>query len=413
MNPQDNNDTPPPPQEPEQDGKQATGNRQFTRIIQEVADYWGVDPARVMDLGRSFIKVKGQYQVPASKVLEFLMICREHKLNPATREIYGFYSYSNRNGWTLQTGVEIDGWLKLANQHPQYDAFEIEHHFAVNSKGERIKLATSCTVRVFRKDRSRPTTLTLDMDEWQEETPVWNKKPNWQLGVKAIKHGLRCAFGFAGIGDLDVEEAGEGARGVAQLPANITAPVAIPAQPVAALPHKPVASIAADLEQAKAKQDDRAALGVTPKEATPHKDRQAAAPAQEPAPSPEDVHDREQRKEAGRQPDPEQDAPPVENNPADNPPAQVAPRITAEQAKAVGGFLAKLRKARKLGLGSAAAKLNMESHDLTAIEAGDLKAVLSITPAEVAAFAAQLVVEADAVAVATKELSALLNFPTP
>lgn len=351
MTQQDNNTPPPPPKEPEPQMQART----FSRLIQEVAEYWGVDPNRVMDLGRSFIKCKQDVQVPASRVVEFLMICREHRLNPATREIYGFYSFNNRTGWTLQTGVEIDGWLKLANQHPNYDGFEQDFEFAVNPRGERIARAVSCTTRVYRKDRSRPTVVKLFMDEWCEDTPVWGKKPNWQLGVKGIKHGLRCAFGFAGIGDADVEEASTNApRGVAVLPADLS----LVAEPQS-LAHKPVEPVASQLPAAP----DREALGVTSKPASWADQHRNTSPA----------------------PQPEQ-----EPSGTDDPPAPEQPRVTPEAAKQFGAVIAKHRKARKWGLGSAAAKLEIDGADLSAIEAGDAKTCATLTRSDVERLASAL-----------------------
>jgi len=125
----------------------------------------------------------------------FLMVAKEHGLNPITREIYAF----PKKGGGIQPIVGIDGWMNLINSHPQCDGVEFD-----DIKDDKGKLA-AITCRIYRKDRSRPTMVTEYMDECRRPTEPWQKWPARMLRHKAAIQCARYAFGFAGI--IDPEEA--------------------------------------------------------------------------------------------------------------------------------------------------------------------------------------------------------------
>jgi hypothetical protein len=162
-------------------------------LNQRLGISWGLDPNKIIGFAATFISTKGGTQVPMSKVIEFLMVCDQHRLNPATKEVAAFFS-SDKG---LTTFVMIDGWVKLGNQHPECDGWEFEEQADKDGK----VVAVRC--KVYRKDRTRPvTTPWLHMTDWRvSSSPQWGSKPSWMLSMKALKHGLRLAFGFAGIYD--------------------------------------------------------------------------------------------------------------------------------------------------------------------------------------------------------------------
>jgi len=148
----------------------------------------------------------------------FLMVAKEHGLNPITREIYAF----PKKGGGIQPIVGIDGWMNLINSHPQCDGVEFD-----DIKDEKGKLA-AITCRIYRKDRTRPTMVTEYMDECRRPTEPWQKWPARMLRHKAAIQCARYAFGFAGI--IDPEEAERSPeviteRVVAPPPPAIPAPV--------------------------------------------------------------------------------------------------------------------------------------------------------------------------------------------
>jgi len=125
----------------------------------------------------------------------FLMVAKEYGLNPITKEIYAF----PKQGGGIQPIVSVDGWANLINSHPQCDGFEFDDHL----DGDKL---VSVTCRIYRKDRSRPTTATEYMTECRRDTPTWKQWPRRMLRHKALIQAARYAFGFAGIVDPDEAE---------------------------------------------------------------------------------------------------------------------------------------------------------------------------------------------------------------
>lgn len=171
--------------------------QEYDQLVLDVADAWRIRPHKVPVLARSFIsdnpdKEPADYKgIPATAVDEFLMICLEHSLNPAKKEIAAFYS--TKKG--LTTFVMIDGWVSLANRHPKCDGWEFEYEYSDTNKLEAV------TCIMYRKDRSHPTKTRVKMSEWRISgyDSQWNNRPEWMLTGKALKHGARFAFGFAGL----------------------------------------------------------------------------------------------------------------------------------------------------------------------------------------------------------------------
>lgn len=122
----------------------------------------------------------------------FLMVAHQHGLNPVTREVYAF----PRKGGGIQPIVSIDGWMKLINNHPNCDGMDFEDHF------EDGKL-TAITCKIYRKDRSRPVSITEYMAECVRPTEPWQKWPARMLRHKAAIQCARYAFSFSGIIDQD------------------------------------------------------------------------------------------------------------------------------------------------------------------------------------------------------------------
>lgn len=122
----------------------------------------------------------------------FLLVAREHKLNPITKEIYAF----PKQGGGIVPIVSIDGWLTLINSHPQFDGMDCED--IPDGAGELA--AMRCTI--YRKDRSHPVSVTEYLSECYRATAPWKMKHR-MLRHKATIQCARYAFGFSGIIDED------------------------------------------------------------------------------------------------------------------------------------------------------------------------------------------------------------------
>lgn len=118
-----------------------------------------------------------------------LIVANQYELNPWTKEIYAF---PDKGGIVPVVGV--DGWARIINGNPNFDGMEFEQD------------NESCTCKIYRKDRTHPTTVTEFMSECKRTTQPWNSHPKRMLRHKAMIQCARLAFGFAGIFDTDEAE---------------------------------------------------------------------------------------------------------------------------------------------------------------------------------------------------------------
>jgi len=145
----------------------------------------------------------------------FLLVANEYGLNPVTREIYAF----PKKGGGIQPIVGVDGWMRMANAHPEFDGLEVD--FEHDDSGKLL----SATARVHRKDRTHAVVVTEYLAECYRNTDPW-KMPHRMLRHKAAIQGIRYAFGFAGIMEPDEAE------GIVERAAPTPEPRAVQALPV-------------------------------------------------------------------------------------------------------------------------------------------------------------------------------------
>jgi len=162
-----------------------------------LADKLGVSPTHIKQTVKK--KVLGGEDADDGNLALVMMTADRYDLNPMMGEIHAM---PTRGGLQICTGV--DGFLKIANRHPQYDGMDVEfeHDNAHNVK--------SCTVTVYRKDREHPTPATEYMEECEQDTQPWRERPHRMLKHKAAKEAIRYAFAITGL--QDIEEAQETAR---------------------------------------------------------------------------------------------------------------------------------------------------------------------------------------------------------
>jgi phage recombination protein Bet len=123
----------------------------------------------------------------------FLVVARQHGLNPILREIYAF----PKKGGGIQPIVSIDGWANIINSHPQFDGMTFEDQ--VDAKGT----VTAITCRIHRKDRAYPVEATEYLVECAQGTQPWRQWPRRMLRHKAMIQCARYAFALAGVIDPD------------------------------------------------------------------------------------------------------------------------------------------------------------------------------------------------------------------
>jgi phage recombination protein Bet len=112
----------------------------------------------------------------------FAEMCRATGLNPATKEIWAI-----KAGGRLQLMTGINGFLKIANSHPQFDGMEVTYEWD-------DKQLVSATAKVYRKDRRFPSIATAYMAEYGKKTPIWAQMPSIMLSKCAKSLAIREAF---------------------------------------------------------------------------------------------------------------------------------------------------------------------------------------------------------------------------
>lgn len=127
------------------------------------------------------------------ELLALVVVANTYGLNPLTKEIYAFPA----KGGGIAPIVSIDGWIRMTNDHPQFDGMEIQVEFDESGK------PFSATCRIYRKDRTHATVVTEYFTECSRNTDPWKQYPARMLRHKALIQAARVAFGFSGIYDED------------------------------------------------------------------------------------------------------------------------------------------------------------------------------------------------------------------
>lgn len=158
-----------------------------TSALAVMASRFSVDPTKLLDTLKNTV-FKGATN---DELFALVVVSNEYGLNPLTKEIYAFPA----KGGGIVPVVSIDGWLRMMNDHPQFDGLDYEWQH----EGEKL---IACTAVIFRKDRSKPVRVTEYLSECKRNTDPW-KMEHRMLRHKATIQGARVAFGFSGITDED------------------------------------------------------------------------------------------------------------------------------------------------------------------------------------------------------------------
>ena len=219
---------------------QITASQPKQSALAVMAGKYNVEPAKLLETLKNTV-FRG---ASTDELLALVVVSNEYGLNPLTKEIYAFPA----KGGGIVPVVSIDGWLRMMNDHPQFDG--IDYEFEHDDAGKLI----SCTSIIYRKDRAHPTRVTEYLAECRRNTEPW-KMERRMLRHKATIQGARVAFGFSGITDEDEAAATPG------LERDVTpkAARAVPLDPFAALPEPEEAPV---IEAAADPMDDAALLDL-------------------------------------------------------------------------------------------------------------------------------------------------------
>jgi len=157
------------------------------RLVGIMADKFNLDPSKLLPVLKDTC-FKGATD---EQMVALLVVANEYNLNPFTKEIYAFPA----KGGGIVPVVGIDGWLRIINEHPQYDGMDVR----------MAEDGSECTVVIYRKDRTHSTSITEYLVEVVRNTDPW-KMARRMLRHKAIIQCARVAFSFSGIKDDDEAE---------------------------------------------------------------------------------------------------------------------------------------------------------------------------------------------------------------
>lgn len=189
-----------------------------------MAGKYNVEPGKLLDTLKNTVFKNATND----ELLALVVVSNEYGLNPLTKEIYAFPA----KGGGIVPVVSIDGWIRMMNDHPQFDG--IDYQFEHDEQGRLI----ACTAIIYRKDRSHPTRVTEYLAECRRNTEPW-KMERRMLRHKATIQGARVAFGFSGITDEDEAAATPGLANAR----DVTPARSVPIDPFAEVPAEPAAPV--------------------------------------------------------------------------------------------------------------------------------------------------------------------------
>ena len=195
-----------------------------TSALAVMAGKFNVEPAKLLETLKNTVFKNATND----ELLALVVVSNEYGLNPLTKEIYAFPA----KGGGIVPVVSIDGWIRMMNDHPQFDG--IDYQFEHDEHGRLI----ACTAVIYRKDRSHPTRVTEYLAECRRNTEPW-KMERRMLRHKATIQGARVAFGFSGITDEDEAAATPGLANVS----DVTPARNVPIDPFAEVPAEPAAAV--------------------------------------------------------------------------------------------------------------------------------------------------------------------------
>lgn len=149
-----------------------------------------LDDKKVIETIKKTVAV-GADEVELSMFLEF---CKAAGLNPFKREAWFI-----KAGGRAQIMTGLNGYLKIANKHPQFDGMEIDI-----VEGQLGIEKAIC--KVYRKDRKYPSVGIALMREYKKGTPIWSQMPSVMLGKVAKCIAIREAFPLETEGTYAEEE---------------------------------------------------------------------------------------------------------------------------------------------------------------------------------------------------------------
>lgn len=134
-----------------------------------------------------------------AEFIALIVVANQYNLDPLRKEIYAFPA----KGGGVVPMIGYDGWIRIMNEHPQFDGLEFDH--ITDEKGK----VTAVEGILYRKDRTRPIKKMVYLDEFKmDSNPNWKSRPNHMLDVRCLCHTVRIGLGVSGGVEGDEVELG-------------------------------------------------------------------------------------------------------------------------------------------------------------------------------------------------------------
>lgn len=156
--------------------------------------------------------VKGNGNVTDGEVLMFLHRCRDMRLDPFSSDV-SLVKYGSDQPASIIVGK--DAFVKRADAHPEFDGMEYGI-VAMAADGTMSRREGAMTVpgeklvggwaKVWRKDRTRPSTAEVALAEYDTGRNSWRKMPATMIAKVAKSQALREAFPNVFAGLYEAEE---------------------------------------------------------------------------------------------------------------------------------------------------------------------------------------------------------------
>lgn len=179
------------------------GSSPSTGLVARVSSKFGVDADKMLQTLKdtAFRQKPPRDNKPVAQVtnehmMMLLIVAEQLNLNPFLKELYAF----PQDGGIVAM-VSIDGWLRIINEHPQFDWMTIE---IAEPGTDAADAWASCEIK--RKDRAKPVKILEFLAENARETDPWSKMPRRMLRHRAIIQCARIVFGFGRVYDPDEGE---------------------------------------------------------------------------------------------------------------------------------------------------------------------------------------------------------------
>lgn len=161
-----------------------------TSLVVRFADRFGLEANRMVATLKA-TAFRTSQAITDEQLAQLLIVAEQYNLNPFTKELYAYVD--DKRGGAVVPVVGIDGWLRIINERPEFDGMDIVE----------ADDGSTCTVTIYRKDRTHPTVITERLIYNKRNTAAWTGNPPRMLRHRATMQCGRYAFGFAGIHDDD------------------------------------------------------------------------------------------------------------------------------------------------------------------------------------------------------------------